>query len=82
MEMARDEVLRMWQERPFKPFRIVTVANEAIDVWHPNLMLVAGSMLTIGQPDPKGPPPLATDGTWLDFDDIAKVEPLETVASR
>jgi hypothetical protein len=45
-------------------------------------MLVAGSMLTIGQPDPDGPPPLASDGVWLEFDDIARVEPLEAAASR
>ena len=80
--MSKDEVLRLWRQRPFKPFRIITVVSEAIDVWHPNLMLVAGDMLTIGQPDPKGPPPLASDGVWLDFEDIAKVEPLEAVATR
>jgi hypothetical protein len=45
-------------------------------------MLVAGDMLTIGQPDPAGPPPLASDGLWLEFDDIAKVEPLETAAKH
>jgi hypothetical protein len=78
--MSKSEVLQLWRARPFRPFRIITVVGEAIDVWHPNLMLVAGSMITIGQPDPDAPPPCASDGTWLDFDDIARVEPLETVA--
>jgi len=80
--MRRDEVLKLWRERPFRPFRIITVVEEVIDVRHPQLMLVAGNMLTIGQPDPKGPPPLASDGVWLDFEDIARVEPLEAIASR
>ncbi|MGI8982396.1 MAG: hypothetical protein ACR2FY_24455 [Pirellulaceae bacterium] len=74
--MTKDEVLRLWRQRPFQPFRIITVVDEAIDVWHPRLMLVAGNMLTIGQPDPKEPPPAASDGTWLGFEDIARVEPL------
>lgn len=80
--MQRDDVLKLWRQRPFRPFRIVTVVDESIDVWHPNLMLVAGNMLTIGQPDPDGPPPLASDGVWLEFEDIARVEPLEAAASR
>lgn len=80
--MPRDEVLKLWQGRPFRPFRLITVADEVIDVWHPNLMLVAGNMLTIGQPDPDGPPPLASDGVWLEFDDIRRIEPLEAAAQR
>jgi len=80
--MHRSEILSLWRQRPFQPFRIVTVANESIDVWHPELMLVAGNMLTIGQPDPEGPPPLASDGVWLDFEDIKRVEPLEATTTR
>jgi hypothetical protein len=80
--VTRDQILKLWRQRPFVPFRIITVADEPIDVWHHNLMLVAGNMLTIGQPDPAGPPPLASDGVWLEFDDIARVEPLEASAAR
>ena len=80
--MSRDEVLRLWRQRPFKPFRIITVVNEAIDVWHPNLMLVAGEMITVGRPHPNEPPPSALDGTWLAFEDIARVEPLEAAVPR
>ena len=78
--MAREEVLKYWRARPFQPFRIITVVEEAIDVWHPNLMLVAGPMITIGSPHPTEPPPSALDGTWLGFEDIARVEPLQTAA--
>jgi hypothetical protein len=56
--------------------------GEAIDVMHPALMLVAGNMITVGTPDPDEPPPVALDGVWLAFDDIANVEPLETAAQR
>lgn len=72
--MIKDDVLRLWRQRPFQPFRIITVVGEAIDVWHPRLMLVAGNMLTIGQPHADEPPPAASDGTWLDFEDIARSE--------
>jgi hypothetical protein len=80
--MRRDEVLKLWRQRPFCPFRIITVADEAIDVMHPNLMLVAGNMITIGSPHPTEPPPSAKDGTWLEFSDIARIEPLEATACR
>lgn len=80
--MIKDDVLRLWRQRPFQPFRIITVVDEPIDVWHSNLMLVAGNMLTVGQPDPDDPPPSATDLLWLEFDDIARVEPLEAAAPR
>jgi hypothetical protein len=80
--MAREEVLKLWRARPFKPFRIITVVDEAIDVRHPNLMLVAGEMITIGQPHPIEPPPSASDLVWLEFDDIGRVEPLAPVAHQ
>jgi hypothetical protein len=80
--MSRDEVLKLWRQRPFAPFRIVTITNETIDVVHPNLMLVAGNMITVGRPHPTEPPPSASDGTWLEFDDIARVEPLESAVTR
>ena len=44
--MTTEEVLQLWRARPFRPFRIVTVIGETIDVPHPNLMLVAGDMTT------------------------------------
>ena len=80
--MAKDEVLRLWWQRPFKPFRIVTVMDEPIDVWHPRLMIVGGDMISIGQPDPSAPPPCASNGTWLAFDDIARLEPIESPTPR
>jgi hypothetical protein len=78
--MSREEVLIRWRQRPFKPFRIITVVNEPIDVWHPNLMIVGGSMISIGQPDPDAPPPCASEGTWLAFDDVARLETIESPA--
>jgi hypothetical protein len=80
--MTSEQVLMHWRTRPFKPFRIVTVVGECIDVWHPNLMLVAGEMITVGRPHPTEPPPSALDGTWLAFEDVARVEPLEAVVQH
>ena len=72
--MIKDDVLRLWRQRPFQPFRIITVVGEAIDVWHPRLMLVAGNILTIGQPHADELPPVARNATWLQFDDIVSIE--------
>jgi hypothetical protein len=72
--MIKDDVLRLWQQRPFQPFRIITVVGEAIDVWNHRLMIVSGNTIAIGQPHPNKPPPAAIKGTWLGFDDVARVE--------
>jgi len=79
--MPRDEVLKLWRQRPFQPFRITTVVGETIDVWHPNLMLVAGNTITIGTPDPNHPPPAADELVWLDLQHIARAEPLDSPAT-
>lgn len=80
--MTKDRVLAEWRKRPFAPFRIITVVGEKIDVMHPNLMLVAGEIISVGSPDPKRPPPAASDGVWLEFGDIAEVEPLTSATQR
>lgn len=80
--MKRDEVLKLWRQRPFVPFRITTVVGETIDVMHPGLMIVAGNMITIGTPDPQRPAPAADRLLWLAFNDIASAEPLNLVPQR
>jgi hypothetical protein len=80
--MLRDEVLTLWRQRPFVPFRITTVVGETIDVAHPGLMLVAGDTITIGTPDPHHPPPAADELLWLDFEHIAQAEPLDSISPR
>lgn len=77
--MEQPEVLRLWKQRPFKPFRIITVVDEVIDVVHPRLMIAAGDLITIGKPHPTEPPPSASDLVLLSANDIARIEPLETV---
>ena len=80
--MSRDDVLKLWRQRPFRPFRIITVVGEMIDVVHPSLMLVAGDTITIGTPDPHYSPPAADELLWLDFEHIAQAEPLDSVSPR
>ena len=80
--MDRNEILNLWRQRPFVPFRITTVVGESIDVMHPNLMHVAGDTIKIGTPDPHHPPPAADELLWLDFEHIAQAEPLDSIAPR
>jgi hypothetical protein len=75
--MSESDVLRLWQERPFHPFRIFTIANEVIDVMHPRLMIAGGGLITVGKPHPTEPPPSASNLILLEATDIAKIEPLE-----
>ncbi len=78
--MDQKEVLRLWNQRPFKPFRIITVVDEIIDVVHPRLMIAGGDMITVGRPHPTEPPPSASDLVLLSPGDIARIEPLEAIA--
>jgi hypothetical protein len=80
--MPEDQVIKLWRQRPFVPFRITTVGGETIDVLHPNLMLVGGDTITIGTPDPHHPPPAAGELLWLDFEHIARADPLDAATLR
>jgi hypothetical protein len=80
--VGREEILNLWRQRPFVPFRITTVMGETIDVLHPNLMLVAGDTITIGTPDPNHPPPAADELLWMDFSDVAQAVPLDSTAPQ
>ncbi|HEY2414673.1 MAG TPA: hypothetical protein VGI40_20680 [Pirellulaceae bacterium] len=77
--MEENEVLRLWKQRPFKPFRIFTTADEVVDVMHPRLMIAGGGLITIGKPHPTEPPPSASDLILLEATDISRIEPLEAV---
>jgi len=78
--MTREELSNLWRKRPFEPFRIFTMAGEQIDVCHPNLMLVAGDLITVGEPHPTKPPPSAGELTLLELGEITHVAPLATAS--
>jgi hypothetical protein len=77
--MTREELVDLWRKRPFEPFRIFTLAGERVDVCHPNLMLVAGDLITVGEPHPTQPPPSAGELTLLEVGEITRIEPLTAV---
>lgn len=66
-----------WQ-RPFQPFRVITIDNEVYDVQSPKLILVGSKEVTIGLPHPTDPPPSAGEMVWLWMDSIANVEMIGT----
>jgi hypothetical protein len=78
--MTIDELNKLKWQQPFQPFRVVTSENEVFDISRPSLIIVAGRDVNIGLPDPDEPPPRVKDVIWLDIDDIARVEPLASVA--
>ena len=74
--MSNKELNELKWQRPFKPFRITTIDNEIFDILHPGLILVGRDDITIGLPDPKSPPPAATELIWLGCEHIASAEPI------
>jgi hypothetical protein len=51
--MTIQEIQRLREERPFKPFRIFTADGRSYDVPHPEMLAQSGSgrLITIGMPD-------------------------------
>jgi len=51
--MTIQEIQRLRNERPFRPFRILTAVGKAYEVLHPEFMrqTPSGRFITIGLPD-------------------------------
>ncbi len=51
--MTIQEIQRLRDEKPFRPFRILTADGRAYDVAHPELLAqsASGRLITIGLPD-------------------------------
>jgi len=51
--MTIQEIQRLREERPFKPFRILTADGRKYDVFHPEVLgqSASGRLISIGMPD-------------------------------
>lgn len=79
--MSTKELNELKWQRPFKPFRIKTVGDEAYDITHPGLILVAKHDLNIGIPHPDEPPPSVSDIVWLGIEEVESIEFIEAAAT-
>jgi hypothetical protein len=51
--MTIQEIQRLREETPFKPFRILTADGRKYDVLHPEMMMqsASGRLIALGMPD-------------------------------
>ncbi len=51
--MTIQEISRLREEKPFRPFRVLTADGREYDVMHPELLAqsTSGRLITIGLPD-------------------------------
>lgn len=73
-----DELNHLKWQRPFQPFRVTTINDEAYEVYSPKLFLVGGKQVNIGLPHPTEPPPMAGEVIGLWHDSIRSIELIST----
>jgi hypothetical protein len=74
--MDRDELRSLLRRRPFRPFRITMSNDEKFEVWHPEMAIVATSIVAVGLGRPGDQEPNAEKVIWLDLNQIVHIEPL------
>jgi hypothetical protein len=74
--VSPDELRSLLRRRPFRPFRIAMSNDEKFEVWHPEMAIVASSIVAVGLGRPNDPEPTADKVIWLDLNQIVHIEPL------
>ena len=59
--MRRDEIVKLLQDRPFKPFRLILSNGTIHEIRHPEMAIVLPSAMYIGIPATAGPAGAADD---------------------
>jgi hypothetical protein len=84
--MPRDEVLKLWRQRPFQPFRIKTTARDTFDVKHPESAIIGRRVVAVLLPPPPSfgewPPTFdlgEAELAWVDVLHIVQIEPLRAI---
>lgn len=79
--MTPDELLKALRERPFRPFRVALTDGRAIEVRHPELVLLGRRTAIIGIPALGETEPFYDDRVTVDLLHIVSVEPLRPASS-
>ena len=75
--MTDEELNKLKTQRPFQPFRVITVDDEAHEVMQSSLILVAGGDVLIGFSGSRERYPTAKDYVYLGLEQIVGVEIIE-----
>lgn len=74
--MHRDELRSLLRRKPFRPFRITMTNDEKFEIYHPEMAIVAQSIVAVGLGRPNDPEPDAQKVICLDLDQIVHIEPI------
>ena len=71
---------KLWKQRPFEPFRIVTDTGQRYDIWEPEYIMVTTTTLAVGEKRDK-------DGIFdsirgLGVLQVAAIEPLVSQSKK
>jgi hypothetical protein len=74
--MTAEELIKLLQERPFKPLRLHLADGRTREIRHPEMALVSESLVAIGVPrDEKSK--VAVRMTFCSIPNIVEVEPFD-----
>lgn len=74
--MRPEDLRRLLQQRPFRPFRFYVLETIAYEVRHPEMAMVGASTVTIDTPGATYPIPVAKHSVILALLHITRLEPI------
>jgi len=72
--VTNRELNRLKRQRPFQPFRVITLDNEVYEVPRPECIFIAGDDVIIGTPYSHNPSPQVDDVFFCGTEHIARAE--------
>lgn len=78
--MRPEDVRQYLERRPFQPLRLTLTDGRTYDVYHPDLLMVGRSSLTIGLPRPGDSRPVYDRIVTVSLLHVMQVEATETPA--
>ncbi len=72
----RQEIIKLWKQRPFQPFRIYLGNGDVYVIRHPELLMVCPDYLVIGIAVPHHPLLLCDRVDRPSYEEIVRLEPL------
>jgi hypothetical protein len=84
--MTREDILRLLQERPFRPFRLRLTSGIVHEIRHPEMAIVTPSSMVLGipaadAPAPAAPAPAAADYVIVSLIHVVQTEPQASPAA-
>jgi len=76
--MRREEIARLLQTQPFRPFRLRLTNDSLVEIRHPEIAIVTPSAIYVGVPAADGTPHAADDIEIISLLHVMKIENIHT----